>query len=446
MAFIDEHSCECIDSSLDVFRTLSTQTEMEEAKYEKHYPVSAPGKTGPIEFTVPASESYSDPSRFFLYLKMKILDGDGNNLGGPAAVVAPAQPVIPDESKVAPINYFHATQFKTVEFYINGKLINTNLYPYRAYFETLCSFSNATKKHQLECTYFHKDTPDMDDHAFAANTTNTGIKTRFEKSRYSRSFETFGKLHTDLSNQERFLIPGCELRIILHRASPKFCLMSHINNQNYTIQIDKAILYVRRIKISDSVREAHQLAILKNNAKYPIKKVDIKFFTRGANRSDISEPNLSTGILPRKVIIGLVRTDAFSGSLHRNPFNFQHFNVSSIALKKKGTSIPFESIDVDYAHNNYKLGYMSLLQATGHLFSNSDNDITLDNYKNGYTLYGFDITPDESFGGNFQLLKEGKLSLDVTLVQEVAHSITIIAYFEYDGLIQITHDGTVIYE
>lgn len=447
MSLIDSESCECVDSSLDIFSVPSTQTEMEQAKYDKSYPISTPGKTGPIEFTIPATELYIDPSRIFLYLKLKILDGDGDALPDPPVVAADAPIVIPNESKVAPINYFHATQFKSVEIYINGKLISTNnLYAYRAYFETVCTFSDAAKKHQMECALFHKDVPNMNEHTFALVTTNTGLKTRFEKTQYSNTFETYGKLHSDILNQEKFLIPGCELRIILHRNDPKFSLMAHTAGQSYSIQIDKAVLFVRRIKISDSVREAHQLAILKTNAKYPVKKVDIKFFTRGANRSDISEPNLCTGILPRKVLIGLVRTDAFSGSLHYNPFNFSHFNVSSISLRNNGSSVPFETIDVDYANDNYKLGYMSLMQATGHLFSNSDNGITLSDYKDGYTIYGFDITPDESFGGNFQLLKEGKLSLDLTLNVNTTHSITIVAYFEYDGLIQITHDGAVIYE
>ena len=92
----------------------------------------------------------------------------------------------------------------------------------------------------------------------------------------------------------------------LQRADYNFALMATNANARYSININKAMLYVAHKKISDSVREAHELALLRKNAMYPVRKVQMNFFKRGAHRSDLSEPNLINGILPRKLVFGLV--------------------------------------------------------------------------------------------------------------------------------------------
>ena len=79
----------------------------------------------------------------------------------------------------------------------------------------------------------------------------------------------------------------------------------------YRISIDKAVLMVNLKKISQHVLLAQETRLATSHAKYPLRRVEMKYFTRGANRSDLSEPNLINGILPRKIVIGLVETDAF---------------------------------------------------------------------------------------------------------------------------------------
>ena len=91
-------------------------------------------------------------------------------------------------------------------------------------------------------------------------------------------------------------------------------------------------------------------------------------------------------------------------------------------------------------------GYMTLLQSTGWLFQNSSMDISLSNFKDGHALFGFDITPDESSGNNFQLLEEGRLALEIKLSRALQNSVPIIAYVEYDGLIQLDKEKNVYSE
>ena len=178
-----------------------------------------------------------------------------------------------------------------------------------------------------------------------------------------------------------------------------------------------------------------------------MRKVQMKFFTRGPDRSDLTETNFVNGILPRRIVIGLVTADAFNGHLHHNPFNFKHFNVKSIILRKNGDTVPFQSIEMDYSNKCSVRGYLSLLEGTGNMFKNRSIDIRpITEYPTGYALYGFDLSPDHSGHNSFDLIQQGNISLEIKLDEASDKGICIIAYLEYDSLLQIDSDYHIIYE
>ena len=81
------------------------------------------------------------------------------------------------------------------------------------------------------------------------------------------------------------------------------------------------------------------------------------------------------------------------------------------------------------------------------MFHDSDLGIcSMSDYMNGNALYGFDLTPDLSNDGYFQLTREGKLSLDIKLANSSTDSITIVCYFEFDGLLTMDENRTVYYD
>ena len=172
----------------------------------------------------------------------------------------------------------------------------------------------------------------------------------------------------------------------------------------------------------------------------------MKFFTRGANRGDLSEPNLVNGVLPKKVVIGLVDTDAFNGDYQKNPFNFKHFNVNYVAMRRNGQSIPFEALDLNYKSDETFLGYFTIMQSLGLWGKDRSNNIhPINDFPHGFALYGFDLSPDGSDGSNFNLIKEGNLSLTLRLQKPAAVSITIVCYMEFETILEIDRDRNIHY-
>ena len=453
MALIHEATQEIMKSEIELFHLPGTQTNIEETKYEKYFPQTSLDRGGPLDFSINLNdEEYLDTQNIFLYMQVRILDENGAAL----KEKNDNNDDIPTKSIVFPVNYFHAACFKSVDVLINNKSCSSNdtLYAYRSYLEALLSHSKSMKHEQLRGAMYYKDAAPFDEHSDAVTktdaeaTTNTGAAIRFARTKFSKKFETIGRLHTDLTSQGRLLTGVSEVTIRLHRADPKFCLMATEATGRYTISIDKAELFVCQKKIATSVREAHQIMLLKTPFKYPIRKVQMKFFTRGANRGDLSEPNLVNGVLPRRIIIGLVDSLAFHGSYHHSPFNFNHFNVSSVVLRKNGVALPFGEITVNFEDQCFLQGYTSLLDGTNRLFQDTSLDLSpFTDYPNGYTLYAFDLTADhESSCNTYQLVKHGNVGLELRLSKPSETGITILTYLEFDSLIQVDKDGLVTYE
>lgn len=448
MSLLDAESMECLKSELDLFNVAPTQTSIENTFFVNYHPITSLERGGPLEFVVKTSEdTYLDLQHTILYLKTRILNKNGD------AISKPAAPNTSTTHLVAPINYFHATQFKNLDVYINNKLANSsdNLYPYRAYIESALSFDSDARKSQLACSLYYQDEgEDLDwmpttaeDLEDEDDSDNSGIASRFNQTKYSNTFETWGRLHSDFFSQPKMLPGKNELRIKLQRADPSFCLMAKSNSDLFTVSIDTAILMVRHCIISPHVREAQTKAALTRPLKYPVRRVETKFFTRGSGRSDLSEPNLISGILPRRIIFGLVDSASFNGSLLKNPFNFQHYNVQSVILRKNGNPVPFETLDLDTTNGQFLQGYMSLIQGTGKLHENRGLGITPEQYKYGYTLYGFDLTSDMSSCDVFNLVQEGRISLDVKLGRPTTAAVTMLVYLEYDAVYEIDKDGII---
>lgn len=457
MSLIDPNSCECLKSELELFQVPPTQVAIDKSYYVKYHSLTSLEKGGPIEFRINAGEDvYIDPSNIILYTKNRILDHNSKEIPKLVRNAADNADIDNIANTAYPVNYFHATRFKNVEIHLNNQLIssNDNLYAFRSYLEFLLSYSQEVKITQGYMSQYYKDTTDIDNNfegigekATINNKTNYGARRVWELANNSQPFETLGRIHADLLNQGKLLPGNCILKIKFHRHDSKFCLMSKDEVEDYIISIDEAFLLVRHVEISPSIREAHLKTLQNTPMKFPVRRVEMTYFTRGPNRQDLSESNLINGPLPRRVIIGLVQSNAFHGDKKFSPFNFKNFGVQSIVLRVGGSALPYqEPLNMNYNKNCAMQGYLSLLQGTGRLFADSSNGIDLFDYVYlGKCLYVFDLSNDLSDGGHFELVREGELGVEITLSDVVEESITIVCYFEYDAVLRIDENKEVHY-
>ena len=436
MAFLHPHSCECTKSELDLFTVPPTQTSIESGSYVEYNPISSISDGVPIEFVISGSgQDYLDLANTQLYVRAEIVQGNGA--------------AIDNTHHVGPVNLTLHSLFSEVDLKLNDTLISStnNTYPYRAYIETLLSYGPAAKKSQLTAALYYKDEAEkMDDDNPLGATANSGLKKRYSFFNNGGVVDMVGCLHSDMFFQEKYLPSDIGLRLRLVRSKNAFCLMSDVAQATFKIKLHDVKLLVRKVKLSPSVFVAHAKALEIGNAKYPIKRVITKTFTIPRGNLDFSQENVFAGQIPTRLVIGMVDNDSYNGQYDKNPFNFKNYNLTQIKVFLDGQQQMIRPIEPNFATNQTIMAYMSLYAGTGKLQRDEGNDITREDYKNGYSLYCFDLTPDLAEDDHFNLAKEGNVRIDVKYGTALPNTINVIVYAEFENILEIDRNRNVIYD
>ena len=132
---------------------------------------------------------------------------------------------------------------------------------------------------------------------------NANVKARNDVVARSRPVELWGRLHLDLAMQEKYLPYGIEMKIRLNRASTRFCILSE---DPCVVKIYEAALEVRHIQLLLAISNELNQSIAHHNAKFLIRRVEVKSFTIGSGLRSKVEGHLFQGQLPKRIFIGMV--------------------------------------------------------------------------------------------------------------------------------------------
>jgi len=216
---------------------------------------------------------------------------------------------------------------------------------------------------------------------------------------------------------------------------------------NGKVVITHASLFVRKVKIMPSVFLAHAKTMEQGTAKYPIRRVVCKSFTIPQHYIYVSHEKLFSGQLPSRLVIGLVSNQAFNGHAESNPFNFQHFNLKDIALYLDGQQQhAIRPIQLDYERGLYIRAYDSMFAGTGKLCKDEGLYINRNDYANGCALYAFDLSTDLGEDDHFGLVRQGSVRLALKFAAALAATVTVIAYAEFENIIDLDRDRNVIFD
>ena len=143
---------------------------------------------------------------------------------------------------------------------------------------------------------------------------------------------------------DRLLLNMMDLKVVLNRSSDAFSLMEIGNNPAIEpkVQLSDVVLKVRKVKVDQSISDRVERMLKQTPALYPIRRVECKILTIPANLPNVRQDNIFSGIIPNSFVVGLVHVDATTGEYDKNPYNFQHFGVTSVSLTANGQEIPFK--------------------------------------------------------------------------------------------------------
>jgi hypothetical protein len=366
----------------------------------------------------------------YMYMEFSITKKDGT------PVTEPANNDDDEEQfSSGPLNLLGKTFFKQVKIFLNNKLVydSGDTYAYRVIAETELNYGEQYKKHQLEASLYEKDIPEEFD-----SKENTGWRSRSKWFKDGRRVECMASLHSDIFNQDKLLLSHINLRLELHRNDDSFAIQTFDGTTDYRLNIHQMIWYIRKVDLMSSLALGLESYLSKEVAKYPIRRITCKTIHIEGNRRDLTNTIISTGQIPRRIVLMMVDKKAYHGDYSLNPFNFRPFNLREAQIVAAGTTYPRNKMTFDFDNNRYVRAYMNMLEANNLASTDRDNGITYYGFKNGYCFICFDLSPDSSDGVFWELIREGSTNIRLTFDKDTPKDgIKLISICEYDNLMTI---------
>ena len=382
---IHENSMIAAKSEMDFFSVPPTQVSVKDGFWSAHNLEKSATDVGPYRIELPKDNYYYDLGKNYIQLTLKIVKPDGSSLG--------------DTDKVGSINLLGKTFFERIIVKIQGKEVynSGSLYAYQAYIETLLNYGWESKNGELQLGLYHKDTK------LDTVTGNTGYKKRCDRFSNSKEVEMFAPIHCQLFNTGRYLLRESKIEIELHRNSDKFILLSDKEDVGYKFKVVELVWHVWKVELQESANLAIDTRLLKDTAKYPIRRVSVINTELNSKGRTASVNNLFNGDIPRRLILGLVPGKNFAGSIDTNPFYFKHYDVNTIELRVGGREI--SPLKVNFKSGNYGLAYLYLLNGIGIGGSNKGIWLSYDEFADGNSFFVFDLTADGADSDAMELMK-----------------------------------------
>ena len=420
--------CECGPSGTDLFSRPAVQTSVVQRTIVDCLPVSDVSELSPLEFFVPPSEDVYSLSEHRLEVSIKVTKADGKSLAA--------------ADKVSLANFALHSLFSQCDVYVNEQLASpsSNTYAYRAYIESMLTYSSAAKKSQLALTLYSRDNEKMD----ATDGSNVGAAARAKGIAESRILVMRGVLHNEFLRQERYLISQCSLRIRLTPHNQNFPLLA-ADGDAFKLAITAARFEIPKLKLNPTEALEIERQLKTTPAKYPIRQGLIKSFSLAAGTMAVTKENIFTSV-PRRIIIGLVTAATFNGEAKSNPFNFQHFDLNYLAVYVDGERVPGRPLTPDFTAGSFARSYDLLLQATGHFDDPDGLDIIPEQYDSGYTLFGIPLTFGDPESVAFEPHRQASIRLELKFKVGLPSSVVCLVYGDMQNVIELDTNRVMTFE
>jgi len=430
-----EHSSEpAIRSEADLFSYPPTDATVDHSFFSEYKPtVNIRDSDTKIEFRIVGnSNQYLDFNQSFLYCVVKVVNEDGTKLG--------------KDVNVGTTNLLLHSLFSQCDVFVSNELVSTtnNCYAYKAYMETMLSHGTDYLDTQGMCAMYFQDT---DGGSISAN--NEGLVKRKNAIANSQPVELVGKLKFDLANQHRYILNDTNVVISLTRQTDRFCLKTWTKPADPPIipklQFLDASFFVCKQALYPSLIIAHQRFLETQNAKYPAKKTGVKFFMIPNGNSTFIEENMFNGRkLPERIVLGLVPSKAFNGDYGENPFQFLDYGLSYLALSVNGFPTPMKPLTLNFQKQQSLLPYYMLFSGLG--IANQDHGlpINFDEFKNGSTLFAFNLRPQGLAETPLALQKDGSVKLELNFKKPISQALHCVVYYEETQILEIDKYRKVI--
>ena len=439
---ITGESASSVSSEFDLFFIPPTQTQIAEGWFVPVDAADYSQQSNQIKFIVPEDDRYFiDLSESTVELDVKVTLANGGDLDGTANNVA-----------VYPENNFGHTLLRKANLYMNSTLVEyQDSYPEKAYIESLVNTTAAVKKTSLKIEGWSEDGgngTNGDDTPAAAITQR---KTEVLGSR-TRKYIIQPKLA--MFQQDKVIPPGTSLTLTFEKSNPKFSLRSDDDDPagGAKICITSAVLRLRKLKLTDASFKPLMKAwmgymgptgklIPGTPARYTHKSQRLQRHTITAGVTNYSFP-ISAVRKPTRIFLALTDDESVGGHFVKSAFSFGHNNIRKLNIKVDGKPVDEELSPNFGAGGDVTRSYYKFIQACGRQHFGSSSGIDIESFKNGTTLFGWDLS--RGLKNQLETVQDVQLKVEMSFGGALAHTTSVIIYLESDEHIELGYGQTPV--
>ena len=352
-----------------------------------------------------------------------------------------------------PIDMIFHTMWSSVDIDLNQHQVSTSgtNYMYKAAMQCLLNYNKSTKEIQMTTIGMTPDTknfkstePGKGDPLLGVNSGLIARKALFGADGHG-SCEFIGPLLADICNQGRLILDNVNIDINLWPTKDEFRILSFPDGTKCKLTIEEIYLNVCKVQVNKYCMSGHQAGLEISNGKYPMANTKIMAKVLPSGSYGDTFEDLFNGLVPAKLIIGMVESEAYSGSFSKNPLQFQPFDVETIGFYVNGEPTPKAPYRINIAQNQFLDALNGLYKITEKSGQDTDIGITKDMWKEGLAFVAFDVDPTTSI--DFRYLgipKLGHTRLNLRFRSELKKSVTLIIYAIFPSRVEIDDQRNVI--
>ena len=423
------------EEGLALHAPLDVETALIEGSNVIYNSVAAITNTGPVEFLIPRDNECSfilNQTRLSGYFRVE--DGEGKG--------------VTDTDKVTLVNHFAACLFSQVEVYLNGTqvcdLSSAVSYPWKMFIQSFLSYSLEVKDSYLQSEGYYSESADEIEKLIADSADEKSLTKRKALITGLKKVYFSTRLAVDLFHTDRFLPPNVDIKIKLVRSPEKFGLLQKDTDNKFKIVLKDLKLQMRKILPTLQERDKFKSRLLREACYLPYKASRMRHYVIPTGVSSMNITNISNGILPKSVFFVMIHNQAMSHDPTKNPFRFEHFNLSNYNLKKNGQCVFPRPFQINPAAGDAIELYRHLYDSIGISHSNQSIGLTFDQFLKGRFFLAADLTPDQCNSYHAHPDSYGNLDLELGFSTITPHPIYVIAYSIFNSGIKLDQFQQVI--
>ncbi|KAL3095775.1 hypothetical protein niasHT_024071 [Heterodera trifolii] len=242
-----------------------------------------------------------------------------------------------------------------------------------------------------------------------------------------KNAQFLSRLDFDLGNQELYLLNNLDLLFTIYKAKDVFLLQTLKANDTtkYRLTVHDVKIYAKMVEVQPSLNMSLYKTLEKQPATYAVRKTEIKSSFISVGRYEF-EYNVFSATIPRRVTIALVGNSAFHGDYKLSPFMFEPFDLREIS-------------------DHFVSAFVDMYEALGMANSERSFDISMAQFKKGWTFFVIPLTStlDDSCG--FELLRSGTTNVRATFNSPIPlGGVEMIALGEFDQMIMVDYNRHIV--